>query len=101
MALKAVPVSQVPHIDQIHENVTKTKDGRIFEWKVEEDDRFCTLQNVFENASQSVGFNIEFKFDDNKSYTEEELVRVIRAALQLSTGCSSFDQEGADRLSRE
>ncbi|MCD9560531.1 hypothetical protein HAX54_019228 [Datura stramonium] len=61
----------------------KTKDGKVFEWKVEEDDRLCTLQDVFENVSQSVGFNIEFKFDDNRSYKEEELVRVIRAVLQV------------------
>ena len=61
----------------------KTKDGRIFEWKVDEDDRFCTLEDVFENASQSVGFNIEFKLDDNTSYKEEELVRVILVVLQV------------------
>ncbi|XP_009590043.1 glycerophosphodiester phosphodiesterase GDPD3-like isoform X1 [Nicotiana tomentosiformis] len=61
----------------------KTKDGRIFEWKVDEDDRFCTLEDVFENASQSVGCNIEFKFDDNRSYKEEELVGVIQAVLQV------------------
>uniref|UniRef100_A0A3Q7E9Y2 glycerophosphodiester phosphodiesterase n=3 Tax=Solanum lycopersicum TaxID=4081 RepID=A0A3Q7E9Y2_SOLLC len=61
----------------------KTKDGRIFEWKVEEDDRLCTLQYVFENVSQSVGFNIEFKFDDKRNYKDEELVRVIQAALQV------------------
>ncbi|XP_060196989.1 glycerophosphodiester phosphodiesterase GDPD3-like isoform X1 [Lycium barbarum] len=61
----------------------KMKDGRIFEWKVEEDDRFCTLQDVFENVTQSVGFNIEFKFDDKRNYKEDELVRVIQAALQV------------------
>ncbi|XP_006363786.2 glycerophosphodiester phosphodiesterase GDPD3-like [Solanum tuberosum] len=61
----------------------KMKDGRIFEWKVEEDDRLCTLQDVFENVSQSVGFNIEFKFDDKRNYKDEELVRVIRAVLQV------------------
>lgn len=41
------------------------------------------LEDVFENASQSVGFNIEFKLDDNTSYKEEELVRVILAVLQV------------------
>ncbi|KAK6802740.1 hypothetical protein RDI58_000523 [Solanum bulbocastanum] len=61
----------------------KMKDGRISEWKVEEDDRLCTLQDVFENVSQSVGFNIEFKFDDKRNYKDEELVPVIRAALQV------------------
>lgn len=61
----------------------KMKDGRIFEWKVEEDDRLCTLQDVFENVNQSVGFNIEFKFDDKRNYKDKELVRVIRAALQV------------------
>ncbi|KAK4736851.1 hypothetical protein R3W88_000548 [Solanum pinnatisectum] len=61
----------------------KMKDGRISEWKVEKDDRLCTLKDVFENVSQSVGFNIEFKFDDKRNYKDEELVRVIRAALQV------------------
>ncbi|MCE3049583.1 hypothetical protein HAX54_045207 [Datura stramonium] len=78
------------------------------------DMKLCTLQDVFENVSQSVGFNIEFKFDDNRSYKEEELVRVIRAVLQssvrarqrqahhvleLSTRCNSIGQEATDLLS--
>ncbi|KAK4380403.1 hypothetical protein RND71_002265 [Anisodus tanguticus] len=61
----------------------KTKDGNFFEWKVEEDDRLCTLEDVFENVTQSVGFNIEFKFYDKGNYKEDELVRVILSALQV------------------
>lgn len=87
----------------------KTKDGRIFEWKVDEDDRFCTLEDVFENASQSVGFNIEFKLDDNTSYKEEELVRVILAVLQVvfkhaKSRCimfSSFQPDAAQLIRKQ
>ncbi|KAJ8574371.1 hypothetical protein K7X08_026176 [Anisodus acutangulus] len=61
----------------------KTKDGKFFEWKIEEDDRLCTLEDVFENVTHSVAFNIEFKFDDEGNYKEDELVRVILSALQV------------------
>nr|XP_043606228.1 glycerophosphodiester phosphodiesterase GDPD1, chloroplastic-like [Erigeron canadensis] len=59
----------------------KTKDGRIFEWKVEKDDYLCTLEEVFQNINHSKGFNIEFKFDDNIVYKEEELVHAIEIVL--------------------
>ncbi|XP_071692863.1 glycerophosphodiester phosphodiesterase GDPD1, chloroplastic-like [Rutidosis leptorrhynchoides] len=61
----------------------KTKDGRIFEWKVEKDDHFCTLEEVFQKVNHSKGFNIEFKFDDNIIYTEEELVHAIQVVLRV------------------
>ncbi|KAL2560032.1 Glycerophosphodiester phosphodiesterase GDPD1 [Forsythia ovata] len=61
----------------------KTKDGRIFEWKVEDDDHLCTLHEVFQKVDHSSGFNIEFKFDDNKVYTEQELLRVLEIVLQV------------------
>ncbi|KAL4570082.1 hypothetical protein LXL04_025733 [Taraxacum kok-saghyz] len=61
----------------------KTKEGRIFEWKVEKDDHFCTLEDVFENISHSKGFNIEFKFDDNVVYKEDQLVHVIQVVLRV------------------
>ncbi|MFS7943990.1 putative glycerophosphodiester phosphodiesterase [Helianthus anomalus] len=61
----------------------KTKDGRIFEWKVEKDDYLCTLEEVFTKINHSKGFNIEFKFDDNILYTEEELVHVIQIVLRI------------------
>ncbi|KAJ9549404.1 hypothetical protein OSB04_021947 [Centaurea solstitialis] len=61
----------------------KTKDGRIFEWKVEKDDHLCTLEEVFQNVNHSMGFNIEFKFDDSIVYKEEELVHVIQVALHV------------------
>ncbi|XP_076926648.1 glycerophosphodiester phosphodiesterase GDPD3-like [Bidens hawaiensis] len=57
------------------------KDGRIFEWKVEKDDHLCTLEEVLQKVNHSQGFNIEFKFDDNIVYKEEELVRVIQFVL--------------------
>lgn len=61
----------------------KTKDGRIFEWKVESDDPFCTLEEVFENVGQSLGFNIELKFDDNLVYKEDELTHVLQVILKV------------------
>ncbi|KVH95739.1 glycerophosphodiester phosphodiesterase GDPD1, chloroplastic-like [Cynara cardunculus var. scolymus] len=61
----------------------KTKDGRIFEWKVEKDDHLCTLEEVFQNVNHSMGFNIEFKFDDNIVYKEDDLVHVIQVVLRV------------------
>nr|GMD74048.1 glycerophosphodiester phosphodiesterase GDPD1, chloroplastic-like [Ipomoea batatas] len=61
----------------------RAKDGRIVEWEVEDDDHLCTLKDVFQQISPSLGFNIELKFDNNRAYTEEELVRVIRVILQV------------------
>ncbi|OVA09624.1 Glycerophosphoryl diester phosphodiesterase [Macleaya cordata] len=61
----------------------KAKDGRIFNWKVEQDDPLCTLQEAFEKVDSSVGFNIELKFDDSIVYQEEELTHVLRAILRV------------------
>uniref|UniRef100_A0A7C9A157 glycerophosphodiester phosphodiesterase n=1 Tax=Opuntia streptacantha TaxID=393608 RepID=A0A7C9A157_OPUST len=61
----------------------KTKDGSVFEWKVENDDPLCTLEEVFENVDESLGFNIELKFDDNKKYEEAELRRIHQAVLKI------------------
>ncbi|XAR48220.1 Glycerophosphodiester phosphodiesterase [Bertholletia excelsa] len=61
----------------------KTKDGRIFEWKVEKDDAFCTLQEVFQKVDHSLGFNIELKFDDNTIYREEDVVHILQVVLQV------------------
>ncbi|KAK1553341.1 hypothetical protein Q3G72_033199 [Acer saccharum] len=61
----------------------KTKDGRIFEWKVEKDAPLCTLQEVFEEVDRSIGFNIELKFDDHIVYTEEELTHVLEVILKV------------------
>ncbi|XP_010540416.1 PREDICTED: glycerophosphodiester phosphodiesterase GDPD3 [Tarenaya hassleriana] len=55
----------------------KTKDGRMFEWKVEKDDPLCTLQDAFDKVKSSLGFNIELKFDDNIVYREEDLVSTL------------------------
>lgn len=61
----------------------KTKDGRIFEWSVEDDAPFCTLQEVFENVDRSVGFNIELKFDDHVEYSEDDLTNVLKVILRV------------------
>ncbi|PIA41942.1 hypothetical protein AQUCO_02100052v1 [Aquilegia coerulea] len=61
----------------------KTKDGRICNWKVENDDSLCTLQEAFQNVDSSLGFNIELKFDDYIDYQEEELVQVLQVILQV------------------
>ncbi|MBA0881703.1 hypothetical protein Goshw_023593 [Gossypium schwendimanii] len=61
----------------------KTKDGRFFEWKVEKDAPLCTLEEAFHNVDQSVGFNVELKFDDSIVYKEEELSRILKAILKV------------------
>ncbi|XP_077227767.1 glycerophosphodiester phosphodiesterase GDPD1, chloroplastic-like [Tasmannia lanceolata] len=61
----------------------KTKDGRIFSWKVEDDDSLCTLQEAFERVHPSLGFNIELKFDDNIVYEDETLVHVLQVILRV------------------
>lgn len=61
----------------------KTKEGTIFEWKVEKDDPLCTLQDVFENVDHSMGFNIELKFDDQLVYKEEQLQHVLNVIWQV------------------
>lgn len=61
----------------------KIKDGRIFNWNVEQDDSICTLQEAFQNVNTSLGFNIELKFDDHVVYQEEELTCVLQAILQV------------------
>ncbi|EOA14983.1 hypothetical protein CARUB_v10028331mg [Capsella rubella] len=61
----------------------KTKDGRIFEWKVEKDDPLCTLEDALVKVKQSVGFNIELKFDDNIVYGEKELCLTLDNILKV------------------
>ncbi|KAH0939174.1 hypothetical protein HID58_006635, partial [Brassica napus] len=61
----------------------KTKDGRIFEWKVMKDDPLCTLQDAFVKVKRSVGFNIELKFDDNTVYGEEALRKTLGNILKV------------------
>lgn len=62
----------------------KTKDGRIFEWKVVKDDPLCTLQDAFVKVKRSVGFNIELKFDDNTVYGEEKLRQTLDNILKVN-----------------
>ncbi|KAK4760497.1 hypothetical protein SAY87_005390 [Trapa incisa] len=61
----------------------RTKDGRIFEWKVEDDAPLCTLHEVFENVDSTVGFNVELKFDDHMAYKETDLARILQAVLRV------------------
>ncbi|CAH9129649.1 unnamed protein product [Cuscuta epithymum] len=61
----------------------KTKGGTIFEWAVEDDDHLCILKDVFQSVNDSLGFNIELKFDNNRVYTEAELVRVIKVIMKV------------------
>lgn len=68
----------------------KTKDGRIFEWKVEKDDHLCTLEEVFQKVNHSMGFNIEFKFDDNVVYKEDDLVHAIQVVLRVCPSPFAF-----------
>lgn len=61
----------------------KTKDGRIFQWKVVKDDPLCTLKDAFVKVKRSQGFNIELKFDDNVVYGEEELRQTLENILNV------------------
>ncbi|WCJ38805.1 Glycerophosphodiester phosphodiesterase GDPD3 [Euphorbia peplus] len=61
----------------------RMKDGRIFEWKVEEDAPLCTLQEAFEKVDESIGFNIELKFDDHIIYTLQNFQYVVQAILKV------------------
>ncbi|XP_077250423.1 glycerophosphodiester phosphodiesterase GDPD2-like isoform X2 [Tasmannia lanceolata] len=59
----------------------KAKDGRIYSWKVEDDDTLCTLQEAFQRVDPCLGFNIELKFDDNIVYEDDALVHVLQVIL--------------------
>ncbi|CAI8613452.1 unnamed protein product [Vicia faba] len=63
--------------------VRKTKDGRIFNWEVEQDDTLCTLQEAFVKVEPSLGFNIELKFDDHIVYEQSYLVHVLQTILKV------------------
>jgi hypothetical protein len=54
-------------------------------WTATVEDSLCTLQEVFENVDQSVGFNIEVKFHDVLDTSDEELRRVIFPILEVRT----------------
>ncbi|XP_030957191.1 glycerophosphodiester phosphodiesterase GDPD1, chloroplastic-like isoform X2 [Quercus lobata] len=70
--------------DEVGKNLfRKTKDGRIFEWRVQNDDPLCTLQEAFKKVEHSIGFNIELKFDDHMVYTEEEVTHVLQAIMKV------------------
>ncbi|KAF3786275.1 Glycerophosphodiester phosphodiesterase [Nymphaea thermarum] len=60
----------------------KSKDRRVLSWKVENDDPLCTLQEAFQKVESSLGFNIELKFDDGLTYSEEELLKTLQNILK-------------------
>jgi len=41
------------------------------------------LQEAFEQVEQTLGFNIELKFDDQTVYEREFLVHILRSVLQV------------------
>ncbi|XP_010528150.1 PREDICTED: glycerophosphodiester phosphodiesterase GDPD2-like [Tarenaya hassleriana] len=61
----------------------KSKEGKILKWDVELDDSLCTLQEAFERVDQTLGFNIELKFDDHTVYEQDFLVDILQAVLQV------------------
>ncbi|CAK8542699.1 unnamed protein product [Lathyrus sativus] len=63
--------------------VRKTKDGRICNWEVEQDDTLCTLQEAFLKVEPSLGFNIELKFDDHIVYEQAYLIHVLQTILKI------------------
>ncbi|KAF1890173.1 hypothetical protein Lal_00025506 [Lupinus albus] len=63
--------------------VRKTKDGKIVQWEVEQDDPLCTLEEAFLNVEPSLGFNIELKFDDHNVYDQDHLAHVLKAILKV------------------
>ncbi|PNX97201.1 glycerophosphodiester phosphodiesterase gde1-like protein, partial [Trifolium pratense] len=65
--------------------VRKTKDGKIFNWEVEQDDTLCTLQEAFLKVEPTLGFNIELKFDDHIVYEQAYLTHVLQAILKVVT----------------
>lgn len=60
----------------------KATDGSISLWTCDVEDFMCTLEEAFAQVEPMTGFNIELKFDDDGSTTEEELHRVIDATLE-------------------
>ncbi|OIW20911.1 hypothetical protein TanjilG_25083 [Lupinus angustifolius] len=63
--------------------VGKTKDGKIVQCEVEQDDPFCTLEEAFLKVEPSLGFNIELKFDDHILYDQDYLANVLKAILKV------------------
>ncbi|CAN1295827.1 Glycerophosphodiester phosphodiesterase GDPD1, chloroplastic [Linum perenne] len=62
----------------------KTKEGKIVKWDVEKDESFCTLQDAFQQVTpQSLGFNIELKFDDHVVYSHDHLSRALQSILAI------------------
>lgn len=64
--------------------VRKTKEGKVWNWNVENDAPACTLQEVFQQVKPCLGFNIEVKFDDNIIYQKEYLAQVLQTIFQVN-----------------
>ncbi|KAH7366431.1 hypothetical protein KP509_18G077700 [Ceratopteris richardii] len=61
----------------------KNGDGSCSPWTVSADDALCTLKDAFEDVTDSVGFNIELKFDDSVILSHQELKSSIDAILEV------------------
>ncbi|GAB4828546.1 Glycerophosphodiester phosphodiesterase gdpd3 [Ancistrocladus abbreviatus] len=61
----------------------RTREGRLLEWKVETDDPLCTLEEAFQKTDQSLGFDIELKFDDYVIYEEDQLRNILEVILKV------------------
>lgn len=63
----------------------KAKDNYVSIWTATVEDSLCTLQEVFEEVDQNVGFNVEVKFDDVLKTSDDELRRVLYPILEVSS----------------
>ncbi|KAL6954341.1 Lysophospholipase D gdpd1 [Sarracenia purpurea var. burkii] len=61
----------------------KTREGKILNWNVENEDSFCTLQEAFQRVDPSLGFNIELKFDDHIVYQQHNVIHVLQSILKV------------------
>ncbi|CAN8233255.1 unnamed protein product [Cochlearia groenlandica] len=61
----------------------KSKEGKVLSWEVDLDDSLCTLQEAFQGVEQTLGFNVELKFDDHRVYEREFLVHVLTEVLKV------------------
>ncbi|XP_073394153.1 glycerophosphodiester phosphodiesterase GDPD1, chloroplastic isoform X1 [Physcomitrium patens] len=61
----------------------KAKDNYVSIWTATVEDSLCTLQEVFEEVDQNVGFNVEVKFDDVLKTSDDELRRVLYPILEV------------------
>ncbi|KAI3929501.1 hypothetical protein MKX01_025669 [Papaver californicum] len=81
-------------------SIKKIKDGRIFNWNVEQDDSICTLQEAFQSVNSSLGFNIELKFEIMSSIKRRNSHVVFKYANQRSIIFSTFQPDAAELINK-